>query len=117
MTVVGDFQIVTTGGEFSSSESFVQPFPTRGRAKGGYLGYFLMEWRNFPEDWAKPATMKFYVNGHHMATLPIAKAHLVSTIRFYEDFLFATKDNTFKVLPFNAWGSFVNVICHYHQAV
>ena len=115
MAVLSDFQIVTTGGNFKSSAGFSKKFQTGGRSKGGFLGYFLVDWMSFPEDWNKPATVKFYVNGHWMGTFPVTKKQVVSTIRYSEDNLYATKDNTFKVLSTNAWGGFANVICHFHQ--
>ena len=115
MTILADFQIVTTGGNFSSGKAFTKTFPTGGRCGAGFLGFLLMEWLSFPEQWDKPAYVKFYVNGHWIATLPVVKGTATKILRLGEENLFSTKQNTFKALAFNAWGGFENVVCHYHQ--
>jgi len=52
MPVVGDFQIVTTGGNFRSSEaSFTQ---TGGRYGKGYLSYLLVDWVSYQDAWVEP---------------------------------------------------------------
>lgn len=115
MAVLGDFEVVTTGGNFSSKAGFSDSFPTGGRSKKGRFGYLLIDWMGFPENWEKPASVKFYLNGEVLAILPPPKKQVITTLRINELTLYATKNNTFKVLSTNAWGGFFNVICHYHQ--
>ena len=117
MPVVGDFQIVTTGGNIRAS-GFTTTFPTGGRYGKGHLSYLLVDWVSYQMKLGSNlGTVKFYVNGHLIGTMSAQNGHAVDTIRFNEDYLSPTKANTFKALANNAQGWFNNVICHYHQAI
>jgi hypothetical protein len=118
MSVLGDFQIVATGGNFREvGASFTKTFPTGGRYGKGYLSYLLVDWVSYQvKPGSNTGTVKFYVNGHLIGTQSAQNGHSVDTIRFSEAYLFANKQNTFKVQANNSQGWFNNVICHYHQS-
>jgi hypothetical protein len=119
MPVVGDFQIVTTGGNIRvSGGGFTETFSSGGRYGKGLLSYLLVDWVSYQvQPGSNLGTVKFYVNGHLIATIPAQNGHAVDTLRFNESYLSPSKVNTFKALANNAQGWFNNVICHYHQAI
>jgi hypothetical protein len=113
--ILGDFEYVTTGGNYSATKAFTTTFNSGGRHGGSALAYLLVEFNSYPASVGAAASTEFRINGKLVTTLPALGGPSVEVVRFPESRLYAQKANTFQAIGKNAWGSFGNVICHFHQ--